>query len=85
MADMLKGSGLAFLGDTGTYALGAILALLELVAGILVLVGKQLFLCVCVLGVRYANGIGSGTYTIGQLAEHYAPYCVVGNLGGTCY
>jgi putative oxidoreductase len=43
MADMLKGSGLAFLGDTGTYALGAILALLELVAGILVLVGKQLF------------------------------------------
>lgn len=43
MADMLKGSGLAFLGDTGTYVLGAILALLELVAGILVLAGKQLF------------------------------------------
>lgn len=43
MADMLKGSGLAFLGDTGTYALGAILALLELVAGILVLANKQLF------------------------------------------
>ncbi len=43
MADMLKSSGLAFLGDTGTYALAAILALLELVAGILVLVGKQLF------------------------------------------
>lgn len=43
MADMLKSSGLGFLGDTGTYALAAILALLELVAGILVLVGKQLF------------------------------------------
>lgn len=42
MADMLKGSGLAFLGDTGTYALGAILAALELIAGILVLLGKQL-------------------------------------------
>lgn len=43
MADFLKGSGLAFLGDGGTYALGAILAALELLAGILVLVNKQLF------------------------------------------
>ncbi|WP_346881355.1 DoxX family protein [uncultured Algibacter sp.] len=41
MADFLKQSGLAFLGDTGTYALGTILALLELVAGILVLANKQ--------------------------------------------
>lgn len=41
MADFLKQSGLAFLGDTGTYALGAILALLELAAGILVLINKQ--------------------------------------------
>ena len=41
MADFLKQSGLAFLGDTGTYTLGAILALLELVAGILVLANKQ--------------------------------------------
>ena len=43
MADFLKASGLAFLGDTGTYAVGAILAALELVAGVLVLINKQLF------------------------------------------
>ena len=42
MADFLKSSGLAFLGDTGTYIVGALLALLELVAGILILVNKQL-------------------------------------------
>jgi len=42
VADMLKGSGLAFLGDSGTYVLGTILAALELIAGILVLLGKQL-------------------------------------------
>lgn len=41
MADFLADSGLAFLGGTGTYVLGALLALLELVAGILVLVNKQ--------------------------------------------
>lgn len=43
MADFLKSSGLAFLGDTGTYAVGTILAALELVAGILVLANKRLF------------------------------------------
>ena len=43
MADFLKSSGLAFLGDSGTYLLGALLALLELVAGVLVLANKQLF------------------------------------------
>ncbi|EGV44514.1 DoxX family membrane protein [Bizionia argentinensis JUB59] len=43
MADFLKESGLAFLGDTGTYALGALLALLELIAGILLLINKQTF------------------------------------------
>lgn len=43
MADLLKQSGLAFLGDTGTYALGALLALLELVAGIILLINKQTF------------------------------------------
>ncbi|MFD2551265.1 DoxX family protein [Bizionia sediminis] len=43
MADFLKNSGLGFLGDTGTYALGAILAALELVAGILLFVNKRLF------------------------------------------
>jgi len=41
MADFLKQSGLAFLGDTGTYVLGVVLALLELVAGILVLINRQ--------------------------------------------
>jgi putative oxidoreductase len=41
MADFLKQSGLSFLGDTGTYAVGALLALLELVAGILLIVNKQ--------------------------------------------
>jgi len=40
MADFLKSSGLAFLGDTGTYALGAILAALELVAGILLFANR---------------------------------------------
>ncbi|QTD36242.1 DoxX family membrane protein [Polaribacter batillariae] len=43
MADFLKSSGLAFLGDTGTYILGAILAALELAAGILLLINKRLF------------------------------------------
>ncbi|TYB74011.1 DoxX family membrane protein [Bizionia myxarmorum] len=43
MADFLKESGLTFLGDTGTYALGALLALLELIAGILLLINKQTF------------------------------------------
>ncbi|WP_394746996.1 DoxX family protein [Spongiimicrobium salis] len=43
MADFLKASGLAFLGDTGTYALGAILAALELIAGVLVLLNKKTF------------------------------------------
>lgn len=41
MADFLKQSGLAFLGDSGTYALGALLALLELTAGILLLINKM--------------------------------------------
>lgn len=43
MADFLKQSGLAFLGDTGTYALGALLALLELNAGVLLLINKKTF------------------------------------------
>lgn len=43
MAGFLKQSGLAFLGDSGTYALGALLALLELVAGVLLLINKQTF------------------------------------------
>ena len=42
MADFLKGSGLAFLGDTGTYIVGALLATFELIAGVLVLLNKQL-------------------------------------------
>ncbi len=42
MAAFLQNSGLAFLGDTGTYILGALLALLELVAGVLLIVNKKL-------------------------------------------
>ena len=42
MADFLKANGLEFLGDTGTYIVGALLAVLELVAGVLVLANKQL-------------------------------------------
>ncbi|MEO2053092.1 MAG: DoxX family membrane protein [Allomuricauda sp.] len=43
MADFLKSSGLAFLGDSGTYVLGAILAIAELAAGILLIINKQVF------------------------------------------
>lgn len=43
MAGFLQSSGLDFLGDTGAYVLGAILALLELLAGILLLINKKLF------------------------------------------
>ena len=43
MAAMLKGSGMAFLGDGGTYVVAVVLAFLELVAGILVLLNRQLF------------------------------------------
>lgn len=42
MADFLKASGLSFLGDNGTYFVGAALAFFELVAGVLVLANKQL-------------------------------------------
>lgn len=41
MAAFLSSSGLSFLGDTGTYVLGAILAALELIAGVLVIINKQ--------------------------------------------
>lgn len=43
MAAFLRSSGLEFLGETGTYALGAILAALELAAGILLILNKRLF------------------------------------------
>jgi len=42
MAAFLKSNGLAFLGDSGVYAVGALLAAVELAAGILVLINKQL-------------------------------------------
>ncbi len=42
MADFLKANGLAFLGDSGTYVVGATLAAFELIAGILVLVNRKL-------------------------------------------
>ena len=43
MADFLKQSGLTFLGDTGTYVVGGLLALFELIAGVLLLINKQTF------------------------------------------
>lgn len=43
MADFLKSSGLGFLGDTETYIVGFLLALLELLAGVFLLANKQLF------------------------------------------
>ncbi len=43
MANFLKSSGLSFLGDSGTYALGALLAALELIAGILLIINKKTF------------------------------------------
>lgn len=43
MANFLKSSGLEFLGDSGTYALGALLAALELIAGILLIINKKTF------------------------------------------
>ncbi|WP_108868436.1 DoxX family protein [Aquimarina aquimarini] len=43
MAAFLQSSGLAFLGETGTYILGAIIALLELIAGILLIINKKVF------------------------------------------
>ncbi len=43
MAGFLKSSGLAFLGDTGTYILATLLAFLELAAGILLFLDKKTF------------------------------------------
>ena len=43
MAGFLQSSGLGFLGESGTYVLGALLAFLELVAGILLFANKKLF------------------------------------------
>ncbi len=43
MAGFLQSSGLGFLGESGTYVLGALLAFLELAAGILLLANKKLF------------------------------------------
>jgi len=42
MADFLSASGLEFLGNGGNYALGAVLAALELIAGIALLINKKL-------------------------------------------
>ncbi len=51
MADFLKASGLAFLGDTGTYVMAIVLALVELVAGVLLIVNKKLFYAYGVLSL----------------------------------
>lgn len=49
MAGFLKSSGLGFLGDSGTYVLGAVLALVELIAGIMLFANKKLFYAYSVL------------------------------------
>lgn len=61
MANFLKSSGLGFLGDNGTFVLGALLALLELIAGILILVNKK---------VKYAYGFLSLIMLIALLLVH---------------
>jgi putative oxidoreductase len=61
MADFLKSSGLGFLGDNGSFALGALLALLELVAGVLILANKK---------VKYAYGFLSFIMLIALLIVH---------------
>ncbi len=43
MADLLSSSGLGFLGETGTLVLAAVIAALELIAGILLLFNIKLF------------------------------------------
>lgn len=61
MAAFLKSSGLGFLGDSGTYILGAVLALIELVAGILLFANKQLF---------YAYGVLAFIMLVALLSVH---------------
>ena len=61
MAAFLKSSGLGFLGDSGTYVLGAVLALVELAAGLLLFANKQLF---------YAYGILAIIMLVALLSVH---------------
>lgn len=49
MSALLKSSGFSFLGDSGTYVLGAFVALVELIAGILLLINKKMFFAYAVL------------------------------------
>lgn len=51
MADFLKASGLAFLGDTGNYIMAIVLASTELIAAILLFANKKLFYAYGVLAV----------------------------------
>jgi len=43
VANFLQASGFSFLGDTGSYILGIVLAALELIAGVALLTNKKLF------------------------------------------
>ena len=61
MAAFLKSSGLGFLGDSGTYVLGAFLALVELAAGILLFANKQLI---------YAYGVLAFIMLVALLSVH---------------
>ena len=61
MAGFLKSSGLGFLGDSGTYILGTIVALVALAAGILLFANKKLF---------YAYAALTGIIAVALLLVH---------------
>jgi putative oxidoreductase len=54
---LLYSSGLSFLGESGTYALGALLAALELIAGVAVLLNRQLVLAFGILAFFMLNAL----------------------------
>ncbi|WP_026837516.1 hypothetical protein [Gillisia sp. JM1] len=84
MADFLKQSGLAFLGDSGTYILGALLALLELAAGISLDHKQADHICVCIFSICDVNGISTCSNPIRKLDEHYDKYCFNHHVGWIC-
>jgi putative oxidoreductase len=54
---LLYSSGLSFLGEPGTFVLGAVLAALELVAGLAVLFNRQLVLAYGILAFFMLNAL----------------------------
>ncbi|SHG00963.1 putative oxidoreductase [Flavobacterium segetis] len=61
MAAFLKSSGFAFLGDSGTFLLGAFVALIELVAGLLLFANKKIF---------FAYALLTGIIVVALLSVH---------------